>query len=219
MATIRDIFPDACEPRKLPCGLQDIICTDDTTLDAADVDRCASADTRYYADCDQFEIFTGHAYDFCSGSQYEEDYYRQAPVYLAIVTSDNSQIVFIDADLYTEQHEAVSRAETMAKCIAEHEYAHDYVRNQGAYARMLLDHSHAARHEGVRLLRLSRAFLAQGIRSDVDRLAHRQCLADATAALDRACALRRELRAYIDEHRLDHGAYAGAWREGSTITA
>ena len=219
MTTIRDIFPDACEPRKLPCGLQDIICTDDATLDGADVDRRATADIRYYADCDQFEELSGHAYDFYPGSQYEDEDDYQAPVYLAVVTSDNSQIVFIDADLYTEERDAVSRAETMAQWIAEHEYAHDYVRNQGAHARMLLDHSHATRREGVRLLRLSRAFVAQGIRGDVDRLAHRQFLADATTALERACALRRALRAYIDEHRVDHGDYTDAWREGWTVTA
>ena len=218
MTTIRAIFPNASEPKKLPCGLEDIICTDDSVLAGADIDHRGTADIRYYTADDQFETLSSHAYDFYPGAAYEDEDDYQPPIYLAVVTSDNSQIVYIDGDLYTEERDALSRADTIAKWIAEDEYAHDYVRNQGAHARMLLDHSHAAHREGVRLLRLARAFAAQGIRTDIDRLAHRQFLADAATALDHACALRRELRTYTDEHRIDHGHYADAWRDGWAIT-
>ncbi len=125
-------------------------------------------------------------------------------------------MVYIDSELYPAQADALSRAETMAQWLAEHEYAFNYHRDHGAQARDLLYESHHVRREAVRLTRLAHTFAAQGMRSDADLLAHKELLADAARAFESAARLRKRLRAFIEEHHIDYGQAGAAWRDGWT---
>ena len=216
MTTIGDIFPAASQPQTLTCGLTGIVCEDATLLAGADIDKVAASRTHWSTSEHQFEALTGCVYDFYPADKYEDDDNYQDPVYLAVVTSNDTDIVYIDSELYPEQSDAFSRAETMAQWLAEHEYAFNYHRDHSAQARDLLAESHHIRREAVRLTRLARTFAAQGMRSDADRLAHKELLAGAARAFERATRLRERLRAFIKEHHIDYGEAAAAWREGWT---
>ena len=216
MTTIRDIFPCASQPQTLTCGLTGILCEDASLLAGADVAKCAASQTHWYTSEHQFEELTGCVYDFYPADKYEDDDNYQNPVYLAVVTSNDTHNVYIDTDLYPAQADALSQAETMAQWLAEHEYAFNYHRDHGAQARDLLGDSHHVRREAVRLTRLARTFAAQGMRSDTDRLAHKELLADAMRAFESATHLRKRLRAFFEEHHVDFGEAAAAWRDGWT---
>lgn len=216
MTTIRDIFPGASQPQTLTCGLTDILREEASLLRDADVDKLAASQTRWYTSEHQYEELTGHVYDFYPGDKYEDDDNYLAPVYLAVVTSNDTDIVYIDSELYPAQADALSRAETMAQWLAEHEYAFNYHRDHGAQARDLLCESHHVRREAVRLTRLAHTFAAQGMRSDADCLAHKELLADAARAFESAARLRKRLRAFIEEHHIDYGQAGAAWRDGWT---
>ena len=216
MTTFRDIFPNASEPQTLVCGLTGILCDDGSTLANADIDKVAASSTRWYTSEYQYEELTGCVYDFYPGAKYEDEHDYQDPLYLAVVTSNDTDIIYIDTDLYPDQADALSRAQTMAQWLAEYDYAFNYHRDHGAQARDLLVHSHETRREGIRLTRLARTFAAQGTRGEPDRLAHTELIADAKRAFDAACALRKRLRAFIHDHHIDFGDDAAAWREGWT---
>ena len=216
MTTIRDIFPDASQPQTLTCGLTGILCEEASLLARAAVEKVDASQTRWYTSEHQFEELTGCVYDFYPGDKYEDDDNYQDPLYLAVVASNDTDIVYIDSDLYPAQADALSHAETMARWLAEHEYAFNYHHDHGAHARALLADSHDARHEAVRLTRLAHAFAAQGMRSEADRLAHKELLADAARAFQSATHLRKQLRTFIQEHHIDYGEAGAAWRDGWT---
>ena len=197
MTTIRDIFPGASQPQTLTCGLTGIFCEDASLLAGADVAKRAVSQTRWYTSEHQFEELTGCVYDFYPADKYEDDDNYKAPVYLAVVTSNDTDIVYIDSDLHPAQADALSHAETMAQWLAEHDYAFNYHHDHGAQARDLLAESHHMRREA-------------------DRLAHKELLADAARAFESATDLRKRLRAFIQEHHVDFGEAAAAWRDGWT---
>ena len=154
---VAEAFHELPPAQRLPCGVTAHL-VDPSNVEPARAWRHDRHDkvsrarhTGWYADAGQFEILTGFVYAYSADSDDEDD---DPPVsYYALAESNDTDLRYLDPDVYDDPVDAAYAADRVAQLVAELDRECDEVRCTAIRARSELAEANRIRREALGILR------------------------------------------------------------------